>query len=57
MKQKDLEEILKLALGGKDIDSMTFRDMRETLIAMTGMIVGMLLITKHDPEEIKKILK
>lgn len=57
MKQKDLEDILKLALGGKDIDSMTFREMRESMIAMTGLIVGMLLITNKDPEDIKKMMK
>lgn len=57
MKQSDLEEILKSVMGGKDIDSMSFRDMRESLVAMTGIIVGMLLVTDKSPDEIKKIIK
>lgn len=57
MKQKDLEDILKTVMGEKDIDSMTYREMRESLVAMTGLIVGMLLTTNRDIEEIKKILK
>lgn len=57
MKQKELEEILQTALKGKGIDSMTFQEMREAMIAMTGIIVGILLITNKSAEEIKQIIK
>ena len=57
MKQKDLEEILNLAMGGKDVDSMTLREIKDNLITMTGIVVGMLLVTDKDPKEIKEMLK
>ena len=57
MKQDQIIEILHEALKGKNMDLMTYQELRESLITLTGIIVGMLLVTNRDPKDIKKLME
>lgn len=57
MKTQEIIEILKLVNKGHDLDSMTILEIRESVIAMTGLVVGLLLTSGKTVEEIKSLVK
>lgn len=57
MTKKDIVELIQEINKGKSIEYMTIQEMRETMIALTGMIVGLLLASNKSIVEIKDIIK
>ena len=49
--------MLEGALRGKNIDSMTIGEMREAMVVLTSIILGMLLVSNKSAEEIKEAMK
>ena len=57
MTKKDIVELIQEINKGKSIEYMTIQEMRETMIALTGMVVGLLLASNKSAAEIKEIIK
>ena len=53
----DITEILKIINKGKDLDDLTMKEIRESHIAVTGLVVGLLLGSGKTVEEVKEIIK